>query len=50
MAMITAEEFAEKAWLSEHQLHTWLESGRLEAKTINDPDGPRQEFDASQLE
>jgi DNA-binding transcriptional MerR regulator len=47
MAMMTTEEFAEKTGLSKHQLHTWLESGLLEAKTINDPDGPSQEFDAS---
>jgi hypothetical protein len=46
MAMIT-EEFCEKAGLSPHQVRTWLESGLLEAKTINGPDGPRQEFDAA---
>ena len=50
MAMIPAEEFAEKAGLSQHQVRTWLESGLLEAQMINDPDGPGQEFDASQLE
>jgi DNA-binding transcriptional MerR regulator len=47
---MTTEEFTEKANLSKHQLDTWRESGLLEAKTINGPDGPRQEFDAGQLE
>jgi hypothetical protein len=50
MAMMTIEEFCEKAGLSKHQLNNWLESGLLEAKTVNGPDGPSQEFDASQLE
>ena len=50
MAVMTTEEFAEKAGLSKHQVRTWLESGLLEAKTINGPDGPSQEFDANQLE
>jgi len=50
MAMMTAEEFAEKAGLSPHQVRTWLESGLLEAKTVNGPDGPSQKFDAGQLE
>jgi hypothetical protein len=50
MAVMTTEEFCEKAGLSKHQLHNWLESGLLEAKTVNGPDGPSQEFDASQLE
>jgi hypothetical protein len=49
MAM-TTEEFCESAGLSKHQVRTWLESGLLEAKTINGPDGPSQEFDANQLE
>ena len=42
MAVMTAEEFAKKSGLSKHQVRTWLESGLLEAKTINGPDGPRQ--------
>ena len=50
MAMITIEEFTEKANLSKHQVRTWLESGLLDAKTVNGPDGPSQEFDAGQLE
>ena len=48
--MMTEEEFIEKANLSRHQVRTWLESGLLEAKKVNGPDGPSQEFDASQLE
>ena len=48
--MMTEEEFIEKANLSRHQVRTWLESGLFEAKMVNGPDGPRQEFDASQLE
>jgi hypothetical protein len=43
--MMTTEEFAEKAGLSKHQLHAWLESGLLEAKMVNGLDGPRQEFE-----
>jgi hypothetical protein len=38
--MMTEEEFVEKANLSRHQVHTWLESGLLEARTVNVPDGP----------
>jgi hypothetical protein len=49
MAAMTTEEFTEKANLSKHQVRTWLESGLLEAQTINGPDGPSQEFDASQV-
>jgi hypothetical protein len=49
MAVMTTEEFIEKANLSKHQVRTWLESGLLEAKTVNGPDGPSQEFDAGQL-
>ena len=48
--MMTEEEFIEKANLSRHQVRTWLESGLLEAKMVNGPNGPRQEFDAGQLE
>jgi hypothetical protein len=44
------EEFIEKANLSRHQVRTCLESGLLEAKMVNGPNGPRQEFDAGQLE
>src|SRR6516225_3642706 len=47
---MTEEEFCESAGLSKHQVRTWLESGLLEAKTINGPHGPSQEFDAGQLE
>ena len=47
--MMTEEEFIEKANLSRHQVRTWLESGLLEAKTVNGPDGSHQEFDARQL-
>ena len=50
MAVMTTEEFCEKARLSKHQVRTWLESGPLEAKTVDGPDGPSQEFDAGQLE
>jgi DNA-binding transcriptional MerR regulator len=46
---MTEDEFCEKAGLSRHQLRTWLESGLLEAKMVNDTRGPRQEFDAHQL-
>jgi len=40
MAVMTTEDFAEKSGLSKHQVRTWLESGLLEAKTMNGPDGP----------
>jgi hypothetical protein len=47
---MTEQEFCESAGLSKHQVHTWLESGLLEAKMVNGQDGPSQEFDASQLQ
>jgi hypothetical protein len=46
---MTIEEFAEKANLSKYQVRNWLESGLLEAKMVNGPDGAREEFDAGQL-
>ena len=49
MAVMTTEEFIEKAGLSPYQVRNWLESGLLEARTVDGPDGSRQEFDASQL-
>jgi hypothetical protein len=48
--MMTTEEFCEKAGFSPYQVRNWLESGLLEAKTVDGPDGPRQEFDVGQLE
>jgi hypothetical protein len=47
---MTEQEFCESAGLSKHQVNTWLESGLLEAKTVNGPHGPSQEFDTDQLE